>query len=83
MGCRPPSVPPVAYRTTLTTPDVRRGNIRGNNPQISRKPVQRPARAVTGNSVNGWILWEVKRPGDNDFMKLDWLRHAIPSLEQL
>jgi hypothetical protein len=41
------------------------------------------ARAITGNSVNGWILWEVKRPGDNDFMKLDWLRHAIPTLDQL
>jgi hypothetical protein len=45
------------------------------------EPVSRRS-AVTGNSVNGWILWEVKRRGDNDFIKLDWLR-SIPSLDQL
>jgi hypothetical protein len=41
------------------------------------------ARAVTGNSVNGWVLWEVKRPGDDGFLKLDWLRGKIPSLDEL
>lgn len=36
--------------------------------------VSRAARHVTGNSVNGWILWWAKRPGDDDFRSISSLR---------
>lgn len=32
------------------------------------------ARSVTGTSVNGWAVWEVKRPGDPSFIPLQALR---------
>ena len=32
------------------------------------------AKAVTGNSVNGWIFWECKMPGKNGWLSLSKLR---------
>jgi len=32
------------------------------------------AIAVTGNSVNGWGFWEVKRPQDSEWILLNNLR---------
>ena len=31
------------------------------------------AKAITGNSVNGWRFWEAKRPGDRGWRRLDIL----------
>jgi Protein of unknown function (DUF2924)/Restriction Enzyme Adenine Methylase Associated len=32
------------------------------------------ARAVTGNSVNGWTFWECKMPGKNTWVSMSELR---------
>ena len=32
------------------------------------------ARAITGNSVNGWDFWEAKQPGDESFTSLKALQ---------
>jgi hypothetical protein len=31
------------------------------------------AKAITGNSVNGWRFWEAWRPGDDKWRRLDLL----------
>lgn len=31
------------------------------------------AKAITGNSVNGWRFWEAWRPGDSKWRRLDLL----------
>ena len=32
------------------------------------------ARAITGNSVNGWDFWEAKQPGEESFTSLKALQ---------
>lgn len=38
------------------------------------KSPSRAARAVTGNSVNGWIFWECKKPGSDNWILIDKLK---------
>lgn len=37
------------------------------------------AVAVTGNSVNGWIFWECKRPGNTSWQLITSLRKGLRS----
>lgn len=32
------------------------------------------AISITGSSVNGWLFWECRRPGDSKWMSIDGLR---------
>ncbi len=34
------------------------------------------ARAISGTNINGWRFWQVKRPSDTDWHKLDQLQKS-------
>jgi hypothetical protein len=36
------------------------------------------AKAITGNSVNGWTFWEFKMPGKNDWILMDKFKNKSP-----
>jgi hypothetical protein len=52
------------------------------NGEIKSSP-SAAARAITHKNWNGWNFWEAKRPGDDGFVKLDWLRNPIASRDQI
>ncbi|MYB39952.1 DUF4357 domain-containing protein [Candidatus Saccharibacteria bacterium] len=53
------------------------GSIQNGNWIVGSDIIKSPSAAagvITGTSVNGWICWEVKRPGDTNFISLYKLR---------
>lgn len=63
----------VLYKGTTHTAEIKDGRWVGSDSKVRTSPSD-AARAITGNNVNGWRFWKVKRPKDLVFQPMEKLR---------
>jgi hypothetical protein len=61
------------YKGVLYSARVERGRLIAEGDKRASS-LSNAARLITNNSVDGWVFWEVKRPGDTSWRKASLLR---------
>lgn len=65
----------VGYKGQLHTAEIRDGRWIDEHGVEHQSP-SAAASSITQTNVNGWRFWEVKRPSDTDWRKLDSLQRV-------
>ena len=66
------------YKGAVHAAKIERGRLIADGGKRSTS-LSHAARLVTNNSVDGWVFWEVKRPGDTSWRKAQTLRDSMPA----
>ena len=63
----------VTYKGRMYTAEIKNGRWVDHEGNIRSSPSE-AARAISNTQVNGWRFWEVKRPNDGRWRRLDMLK---------
>ena len=64
------------YKGAVHAARIERGRLIADGGKRSTS-LSHAARLITNNSVDGWVFWEVKRPGDTSWRKAQTLRDSV------